>query len=151
MKQMSRKNRNKRRNWLLGGLCALAVSGIVAGMIYPSLSAEAADNPPIPAGAALSSWAENGAGGRYVLQLIEGEAPTGAATGMVLSDTQCAPDAQGINHCHNEIRLPDGRTITVIDNHRMMVNRCLNPGDRLTLEKLDAGWMVGTLAGSDNG
>ncbi|PTW55007.1 hypothetical protein C8N35_11348 [Breoghania corrubedonensis] len=151
MKQTSCKNPSHTRNWLLGGLGALAIAGVAAGVIYPSIAANAAANPPIPESAALSNWKENGADGRYVLQMLEGSAPTGVVTGKVLSDTQCTPDEQGINHCHNEISLPDGTTITVIDNHSMMVNRCLNPGDRLTLEQLETGWIVGTLANPSQG
>lgn len=147
MTQLSRMRPALLRTWLVGGLGALALAGAVVALATPAPSAMAAENnPPIPAAAELSSWRENGTDGRYVLQMLDGEAPQAAVTGEILSDTQCAPDDQGINHCHNEIRLPDGTTITVIDNHSMMENPCLTPGEKITLKPLDTGWIVGTLA-----
>ncbi|SKA17223.1 hypothetical protein [Consotaella salsifontis] len=145
MKKSKSRNLQSRSRWLLGAVGGLAIASAAVFLAYPSMTATAAANPPIPSGETLSSWVENGRGGRYLLELIDGQAPSSATSGTVLSDADCEPDADRINHCHNEIKLADGRTITVINNHRMMNNRCLGPGDKLKIETLDSGWVVGKL------
>jgi hypothetical protein len=52
---------------------------------------------------------------------------------LVLTDTRCAADAQGVSHCLNRMRLADGATITVRHDHRMMDMPCLSPGEHVTL------------------
>jgi len=80
--------------------------------------------------------------------LAEGQLPpTGVrTTGVVLSDTNCEPDAQGLNHCRNGIRLADGSTISVIDNHMMSRYRCLRPGETVSLTTLGSSWVVALTA-----
>ena len=123
---------------LLGASAMLSYEGFAGTM-----------QPPIPPGAQLGSWYDNGHGGRYVLQVIEGQIPAAGwrVAGVVKSDTDCEPDAQGLNHCHNAIELSNGRRITVIDTHQMMRNRCLAPGDRISLSAIGPSWLVGTLSG----
>jgi hypothetical protein len=48
---------------------------------------------------------------------------------VVLTDTRCNPDAMGVSHCLNRIRLASGKTILVVHNHRMMDMPCLSPGE----------------------
>lgn len=130
--------------WLLGALAALAFGSA------PFSTARAdAGAPSVPAGARLGSWRDNGQGGRYVLQLENGRALRAGdrVAGIVTSDTRCEPDAQGLSHCRNGIDLANGSRIVVIDTHAMMRNRCLAPGDRLSLTAVDSSWLVGTLAG----
>lgn len=146
MKNLLRTDRTAVRRWLPGLGVALAIAGAVALLADPPSAATAAENPPIPSRAELTSWKQNGHDGRYVLQVIEGRLPAETTTGTILSDTQCEPDAQMINHCHNQIRLANGETITVIDNHSMMVNPCLAPGATMTIQTLETGWIVGTLS-----
>lgn len=125
---------------LLGVIAAASASVVL------SESARAAE-PAMPAGAFLQSWHDNGHGGRYVLQVIQGRplAKGERISGVVANDLDCAPDAEGLNHCHNEITLANGTRITVINTHEMMRNRCLGAGDRLSLVFMDTPWVVGTL------
>jgi hypothetical protein len=51
--------------------------------------------------------------------------------GTVLSDEACTPDATGLSHCLNRIRLADGAVITVVHPHRMSEVPCLAPGERV--------------------
>jgi hypothetical protein len=122
-----------------------------ASLAMPSMAPASAGgqaSPPIPRGVPLTSWRDNGQGGRYLLQLVKGRAvaPGATTTGIVLSDSDCAPDAQGLNHCHNLIELADGSRVEVINNHVMMRNRCLANGDRLAIRAVNGAWIVADLA-----
>jgi len=127
---------------LLLGAFALAAAAAYAYQVHAETS-----QPPIPRGAAMNTWQENGRDGRYLLQVIEGNLPKARKpiTGIVTSDTDCDPDAEGLSHCHNIIELPGGGKLTVIDSHNMHRNRCLGEGDRLSLTRLGGSWIMGTL------
>ena len=90
-----------------------------------------------------------GSGGRYLLQVVKGQLPNPGKpiTGTVTSDTNCDADVQGLSHCNNNITLPNGSEILVIDTHNMHRNRCLGPGDQLKLTAVGKSWVMGTLAG----
>ena len=45
-------------------------------------------------------------------ELVEG-VPTVVTPATVLSDEQCQPDATGVSHCLNRMRLPDGSGMAV--------------------------------------
>ena len=79
-----------------------------------------------------------------MLQIAEGDAPPAGVrvTGTVTTDADCDPDAQGLNHCHNDIDLGNGRSIAVINNHTMHRYPCLAPGQRLSITRLNANWVV---------
>jgi len=127
--------------WLLG---AILLSAAVA--LLPQAHAEGG-KAEIPPGAQLTSWHDNGHGGRYLLWLRQGRLlrPDERFSGVVRSDTDCDPDDQGLNHCHNAIDLADGRHIVVINTHEMSRNRCLGSGDKLSLSAIGPRWLVGTL------
>jgi len=129
------------RRLLLGSLF------LSAAALYSYQAQAATTQLPIPSGVALKSWQDNGADGKYLLQMLEGKAPKAgkAITGTVVSDTDCDADAQGLSHCHNAIELADGSKITVIDTHEMHRNRCLGAGDKISLTSVDKGWVMGTL------
>jgi hypothetical protein len=125
-------------------MAAAAVVGLAAFGMGVLAARAASDEPAIPAGAHFTSWADNGNDGERVLQLVKGDLPKVAevVTGVVKTDTNCDPDASGINHCHNVIALGNGGEIEVVHNHEMMHYPCLSPGDKLTLAKLADGWLV---------
>jgi len=131
--------------WLLGALVVVGAAALVSCSANTS-----SEKPPIPTGASISSWHDNGAGGRYLLQVAQGRALAAGekVVGVVRSDTDCEPDAQGLNHCHNTIELRDGRSIDVVDNHQMSRNRCLRPGEQIALTGVSSSWLVGTVSGS---
>lgn len=125
------------------GAFALAVVSAYAFQVQAASS-----QPPIPRGAAMKSWQENGRDGRYLLQVIAGDAPKSRkpVIGTVTSDTDCDADAEGLSHCHNTIKLPNGSEFTVIDTHNMHQNRCLGAGDKLSLTGIGGPWIMGTLS-----
>lgn len=131
----------KRRPSYPGMLAAV----LLAGSVSVLWAATAAAEPAIPSESQLDSWHENGAGGRYVLQMWDGQTPrvAGRIEARVLTDTDCTPDAQRLSHCHNKLALPDGSQITVIDNHEMMRHPCLKPGDKIFISSLNSRWILG--------
>lgn len=136
-----RTTRGAARGWLVGVL----VTG-AALLAFHEGRARAVE-PAIPPGAQLGSWQENGHGGRYLLQIAQGRrlAAGERVAGIVTSDNDCQPEAQGLSHCHNAIDLANGSRIVAIDTHAMMRNRCLAPGDRITLSAIGPEWVLGTL------
>lgn len=132
------------RLWPLNKLTAIVTGVLVAAFLVGALGCATTREPAIPRGAPLASWNENGRGGHYALQIMQGSAPPAGVTvaGVVLSDTNCQPDGQGFNHCHNEINLANGERITVINTHVMRIYRCLRPGEPISLTRIDASWVL---------
>ncbi len=131
----------------------LALAGVVGGALFWVSHARATqlavlDEPRIPAGAPIRSWADNGQGGLSLLQMIGGiQLPRGATLrGTVTSDTNCAPDALGLSHCHNGIDLDNGARILVLHTHAMMQHPCLEPGQRVTVTGLSGNWIMARAA-----
>lgn len=115
---------------------------LVTLIVLAGCSATAADEG-IPAGAGFTHWADNGAGGQYVLNVIKGHVRgvSSGASATVMTDSNCAPDAQGINHCHNILKFSNGQQIEVVDNHKMMRHRCLRPGETVSVSVLNDNWV----------
>lgn len=65
--------------------------------------------------------------------LIEGRLPDAPVTAEVMTDTDCAPDAQMISRCRNEMQLSNGEKIVVRHPHDMRDVPCLAPGERVRL------------------
>lgn len=61
--------------------------------------------------------------------LLSGKLPAGVVNATVLTDEDCAPDAEGVSHCRNKLRLPGGQTIEVRHPHRMHDVPCMTPGE----------------------
>ncbi len=121
-----------------------ALALLLASFLIAACSA-APQEPAIPDGAGFSSWFDNGAHGHYVLEVIEGKIPPmleSDTAARVMTDSNCAPDAAGLNHCHNIIRFEDGREITLVNNHQMSVHRCLRPGETVHVSVLAPGWIT---------
>ena len=129
---------------LLVALAAAGLGGLVTAFVLSSGQQAASAQPAIPPGVSLTSWFENGKGGQHVLQIAEGTAPLPGVRliGTVTTDSDCDPDAQGLNHCHNNIDLGNGRNIAVIHNHAMHNFPCLEPGQKLSITRLNANWVV---------
>lgn len=131
----------------------LALAGVVGGALFWVSDARATqlavpDEPRIPAGAPIRSWADNGQGGLSLLQIIGGiDLPRGATLrGTVTSDTNCAPDARGLSHCYNGIDLDNGTRILVLHTHAMMQHPCLEPGQRVTVTGFSGNWIIARTA-----
>lgn len=124
----------------------LGVFVLSTAALYSYEAQAASPQPPIPRGVAMKSWQENGRNGQYLLQVVQGRAPKAGkrVTAIVTSDTNCDADAEGLSHCQNIVELTDGSRITVIDTHNMHVNRCMSPGEQITLTGIDKSWVMGT-------
>ena len=131
---------------LFAALALAVVGGLAAGGMTAFADPPAADEPAIPAGANFAAWTDNGQGGQIVLQRFKGDMPAAGAVvaGTVKNDVNCAPDAQGLSHCHNVIALAEGATLEAIHVHAMGRHPCLFPGQRLSISRLDGDWLVAT-------
>ena len=72
---------------------------------------------------------QNGLGGIAVVVLKSGKGLTHPMKAVVETDTNCDPDANGISHCSNRLRLSDGQSIEVRHDHNMRTSPCLVPGE----------------------
>ena len=63
----------------------------------------------------------------------EGSLPSRPMAAEVLTDSDCAPDAEGISRCRNVVRLEDGRRLVLRHPHDMRRVPCLAPGERVRL------------------
>jgi hypothetical protein len=66
-------------------------------------------------------------------KLVTGTMPTAATQATVLSDEECQPDARGVSHCLNRLRLRDGSEIEIRHPHVMATVACLAPGEQVRL------------------
>lgn len=78
----------------------------------------------------------NGTRGLELVYLTRGKLPAKATPAVVLTDTDCAADANHISHCLNVLRLASGRRITVRHDHNMMNDPCLSPGEHVRVRLL---------------
>ena len=131
------------RQWLIGASVLSAVGAFAIGLFVVYEGGTSSQSDPLKA-ASLASWSDNGRDGRHLLQIVDGSVPAAGTTvvGVVVSDTLCQPDAQGFSHCHNGIELADGKRMTVIDTHQMSRHPCRDPGQRLSLSRIDRTWIV---------
>lgn len=81
-----------------------------------------------------SPQCRNGEDGIEVVALKSGQIPKQPTRAVVETDTDCAPDAYGISHCTNRLRLSDGRVLEVRHDHNMHVYPCLRPGETVELQ-----------------
>lgn len=70
---------------------------------------------------------------RLSAMLEDGAMPNRPMMAEVMTDTDCAPDAQTISRCRNVMRLADGRQIVLRHPHDMTRIPCLAPGERVQL------------------
>ncbi len=75
----------------------------------------------------------NGQAGLSLVRFVGGDHPPATGTATVLTDTNCEPDAYGISHCLNALRLAGGRSLVVRHAHDMHAYPCLTPGDSVKL------------------
>jgi hypothetical protein len=70
--------------------------------------------------------------GLLMANLRAGQLPEGATTATVLSDSNCAPDADGVSHCLNDLQI--GNIVVTVQHHHAMASvPCLSPGEAVTL------------------
>lgn len=139
--------RSQMRRRLIGGTSLIVVLGLALTGISTLAPAVTAADEVVSDGVGLGAWAENGRDGRIVLQLVKGDAPAPGAnlSGVVTTDTNCDPDAQGLSHCHNVIAFADGRSLEFIHTHAIADHPCLATQQRVILAMLGPGWAVATV------
>ena len=67
--------------------------------------------------------------------LVTGRLPRGVVEATVITDEDCAPDADGVSHCRNALRLRNGKTIEVRHPHRMRDVPCMTPGETVRVRR----------------
>ena len=75
----------------------------------------------------------NGQASLSLVRFVGGDRPPATGTATVLTDTNCEPDAHGISHCLNALRLQGGGSLVVRHAHDMHMFPCLAPGDTVKL------------------
>ena len=125
--------------WLVAA--ALVVLGVimVAAVTAPHAGDAATTTPSASATTAMrtvvvSTKADalsDGVSGQLKATLVEGIVPLHDSMGTVLTDADCAPDAAGISHCLNTVRLADGSVLAVRHHHPMARVPCLSPGEKV--------------------
>jgi hypothetical protein len=131
---------------LFGALAAIAILTAVAGTLTLRGRDDAASAPtpvpehpaavPLSARTVLVSQAmpmPSAHERRLSAMLEEGTMPGHPMMADVMTDTDCAPDAQMISRCRNVMRLADGRRIVLRHPHDMSRIPCLAPGERVRL------------------
>lgn len=70
-----------------------------------------------------------------LVELVADTIPSGVDRLTVLTDENCAPDADGVSHCLNRVRFtgPTGAGEPLRHYHRMAEESCLTPGETVTL------------------
>ena len=128
-------------------LAATAILVAAAGVLTLARGEEAADNTPtsvsehpvaVPASARTVAVSRAmpmpSAHERRLSAMLEhGTMPNRPVMADVMTDTNCAPDAQMISRCRNVVRLADGRRIVLRHPHDMTKIPCLAPGERVRL------------------
>ena len=87
------------------------------------------------------NWHDNGQNGVHLVELAQGTLAS-SMVGTVLTDTDCAPDATGLSHCHDVIRLKNHTLITVINPHDMKYVACLAAGQVVKVSPKANQWVV---------
>lgn len=103
-------------------------------LIVVAPGAAAASSPIAERTCGASSSCRNGEDGVAIAVLMSGTIPARRTTAVVQTDTNCEPDAYGISHCSNILRLADGSLMEVRHDHNMQIYPCLDPGETVTVE-----------------
>ena len=113
------------RRWAIaGGIAVLAIFAFISLSKVPA-------SPSIRAVALVHGSSSPVTGD--AVHFVDGIAPTMTTSAVVLTDSNCTPDEQGISHCSNALRLADGHVITVRHDHDMRMVPCLAPGESIRL------------------
>ena len=129
---------NRKWGFLAAGIVMISVMGIVVVSLNDHTMVPKEQDQNIP-GVSAMNWQNNGAKDRRIVKIIEGHL-VAPAQGVVLTDTRCNPDAQGLSHCHNVIRLKNHQTTKVIDTHNRMHYGCLRIDESVSVTSLGASW-----------
>lgn len=132
---------------LFAALAAVTIAAAVGGVLALGGREEAADNSPAPASehpiavpAAARTVVVSRAmpmpsahARRLSAMLEEGPMPGRPMMAEIMTDSDCAPDAQMISRCRNVARLASGQQIVLRHPHDMSTIPCLAPGEQVRL------------------
>jgi hypothetical protein len=139
-------SRDRRRSAAVVAFLAVVAIGVAVGLAVTAAPNERAQGSGVPhypgKGADVRTLVVVGAGtqevspeaGPMYSSYLDGTMPSRPMMATVLSDANCAPDAEGVSHCLNRLRLDDGDEVTVRHNHKMTEVPCLSPGERVFVE-----------------
>jgi hypothetical protein len=139
-------SRDRRRSAAVVAFLAVVAIGIAVGLAVTAAPNERAQGSVVPhypgKDADTRTLVVVGAGtqevsaaaGPMYSSYLDGTMPARPMMATVLSDANCEPDAQGVSHCLNSLRLDDGDEVTVRHNHKMTEVPCLSPGERVFVE-----------------
>lgn len=138
------KRKSHRVGFALGGALVAVAAGLVALAAFvgsgpkPTVQADPHGNPIVNVRtilvAADDSIGISEPGRQLRAVLAEGTIPTAPTMATVMSDENCAPDAQGVSHCRNRLRMEDGTEMAVTHPHRMSEVPCLSPGEQVRVQ-----------------
>ena len=138
------------RPYIIASLVALAVIALGLALIsraapqaaphfvdlpQPNRPAVASTRTLVIAAAGETLPRMSSATGPLMSNLVRGALPSGVAQATVRSDENCAPDADSISHCLNELDLGSARVV-VQHHHNMSAVPCLTPGEVVNIETL---------------
>jgi hypothetical protein len=130
---------------LAGLLSTTIVLAIVLGVRHPGSDGRTVSAPGHVSQAADSNLrtllvsatgpiTESPAAGPLQSSFLDGTMPVQRTNATVLSDENCAPDANGLSHCLNRLRLADGTTLSVRHLHNMAQVPCLTVGEEVLVQ-----------------
>ncbi len=129
-----------RSAYLIGVGLAVVILGIGAMTrhpVTPQAKGVVLTNPSTPFG--YLDWQTNGLHQPRLVEVIQGHI-SGAMTGVVKTDTDCAANNTGLSHCHDIILLANQKRITVIYTHNMNLVKCLAPNQTVTVKPVNLHW-----------
>lgn len=146
-------NQRRSSTWKIAGVVAIVLVAVLAGLQLAGSSAPTAASPAphfvdlaeadhhtvagqrtVIIAQAGTQLPISGTDGTLMTTLVEGQVPDGATQATVRTDTDCAPDAQGVSHCHNQLDV-DGTLFTVQHHHKMSTTPCLTPGETVAIAR----------------
>ena len=128
------------RTWAVGAFALLALGGASLAAVLLANSDE--QGRPVAAPPSMRTVIAYTAGADPApsepgltlrTRIVRGRVPANGMQGTVLTDEDCAPDASGISHCLNKIRLANGTRLVVRHPHDMHMIPCLAPGERVSV------------------
>lgn len=138
------RRKSHRVGFALGGALVAVAAGLVALAAFvgsgpkPTVQADPHGNPIVNVRTILvatdDSIGISEPGRQLRAVLAEGTIPTAPTMATVMSDENCAPDAQGVSHCRNRLRMEDGTEMAVTHPHRMSEVPCLSPGEQVRVQ-----------------
>lgn len=115
-------------------LTLILIATVVAQLNQTSAAKSGAINPTLRTMVVVAPDAARPAvrAGDIVVDLESGAAPSGIHQATVLTDMDCAADAEGVSHCLNDMSV--GRAqFAIRHHHKMMEEPCFSPTEQVNV------------------